>query len=47
MIDFSHAVAFKSRTLYLGRDQPSDRAGRQAAEARVRAWREGGSPPFP
>ena len=41
------AVAFQSRTLYLGRDQPSDPARRQAAEARVQAWREEGSLPFP
>ena len=41
------AIAFPSQTLYLGRDRGSDDGKAQAAEARVRAWRDEGSLPFP
>jgi MscS family membrane protein len=39
------AIAFPSRTLYLGRDRAPDAAKAEAAEARVRAWRDRGAPP--
>lgn len=41
------AIAFPSQTLYLGRDQAPDGDKVEAAEARVRAWREAGALPFP
>lgn len=39
------AIALPSRTLYLGRDRAPDAAKGEAAEARVRAWRDRGAPP--
>jgi MscS family membrane protein len=39
--------AFPSQTLYLGRDRGPDDGKAQHAEARVRAWRDEGSLPFP
>jgi MscS family membrane protein len=39
--------AFPSQTLYLGRDPGRDAERTQAAEERVRAWREAGQLPFP
>lgn len=41
------AFAFPSQTLYLGRDRGPDDGKAQAAEARVREWRDEGSLPFP
>jgi MscS family membrane protein len=41
------ALAFPSQTLYLGRDRMSGDGRGEAAEAAVRAWREGGTLPFP
>ena len=41
------SIAFPSQTLYLGRDRGSDDGKAQAAEARVQAWRDEGSLPFP
>ena len=41
------AFAFPSQTLYLGRDRGPDDGKAQQAEARVRAWRDEGSLPFP
>jgi MscS family membrane protein len=41
------AIAFPSRTLYLGRDRAADADSVQAAEASVRAWREEGALPMP
>ena len=41
------AIAFPSQTLYLGRDQAPDGDKVEAAEARVRAWREAGALSFP
>jgi MscS family membrane protein len=39
--------AFPSQTLYLGRDRGLDRTRAEAAEARVRGWRERNEVPFP
>ena len=39
--------AFPSQTLYFARDNGLDVAQAQAAEARVRQWREQGCLPFP
>jgi len=41
------AIAFPSRTLYLGRDRAADDDRVRAAEASVRAWREEGALPMP
>jgi MscS family membrane protein len=41
------SIAFPSQTLYLGRDRAPDDETVQAAEARVRAWREEGALPMP
>jgi MscS family membrane protein len=41
------AIAFPSQTLYLSRDHGPDEAKAEAAEARVRAWRDEGTLPFP
>ncbi len=41
------AIAFPSRTLYLGRDHKPDREKAANAEAQVQAWRQVGSLPFP
>lgn len=41
------AIAFPSRTLYLGRDSRPDDATVRAAEANVKAWRDEGELPFP
>jgi MscS family membrane protein len=41
------AIAFPSRTLYLGRDRAADQDSVRAAEASVRAWREEGALPMP
>jgi MscS family membrane protein len=39
--------AFPSQTLYFSRDAGLDRKGTEAAEARVRQWRDEGRLPFP
>ena len=41
------AIAFPSRTLYLGRDRAADDDSVRAAEASVHAWREEGALPMP
>ncbi|MGW8269793.1 MAG: mechanosensitive ion channel family protein, partial [Burkholderiales bacterium] len=41
------AIAFPSRTLYLGRDRAPDDDSVRAAEASVRDWREEGALPMP